>query len=184
MKKIVLSSILGVAVIMGSCGKKVTASFSGATQGQAYHTHHKTSTVQNSEANIENAASATTIATNEAVVANEVVEAKESKEVAVSKAEKSKKTVAALREDIKNLDQSKLTEKQQKLVKKLDKKLEKLEKKQKNAKDLMHIGIVLAIAGLAGILIGAILGIGILWQLGALCLVIGFCLIVYDLIAD
>ncbi len=178
MKKIILSTILGASVLLSSCGKKITASFSGSTQEQAYHINKKVNTSKtetNSDSEMPKSVSPI-------VSSNEVVEAKESKNNEVSKTELKQK-ISSARATIQNMDKSQLSEKQQKMMKKLDHKLEKMEKKSPNQKNgslskLLIIGIVLAVVGI--VLVAATWGV--LWVLGLICLLIGLVLILLEVL--
>jgi TolA-binding protein len=177
MKKIILSTILGASVLLSSCGKKITASFSGSNQEQAYHVNKKTNatkTETNTDAVAPNPVSPV-------VSSNEVVEAKDAKDNNISKTELKQK-ISSARETIQNMDKSQLNEKQQKMMKKLDHKLEKMEKKgplQKNGSlsKLLIIGIILLV-------VGAILwGVGgPLWILGLIAVIIGLVLVLIELL--
>lgn len=178
MKKIILSTILGASVLLSSCGKKITASFSGSTQEQAYHINKKVNTSKtetNSDSEMPKSVSPI-------VSSNEVVEAKESKNNEVSKTELKQK-ISSTRAVIKNSDKSQLSEKQQKMMKKLEKKLEKLEKKSKtngSLSKLLIVGIILAIVGI--VLIAANGGVAVLWALGLIALLIGLVLILIEVL--
>lgn len=178
MKHIITLSILAAGLLVTSCGKKITASFSGVNQNQAYHT--KTKAAETTEAKVEENAIV------EASVSEEkTIDAKE-----VKKAEAFKK-VGEYRENLKNVDKSTLSKKQSKLFKKLDNKLEKLQKKSQNKggiSSLTKTGIILAVIGLALMILAVIISAGgiswLFWVLGGLALVIGLIIVLYDLLVN
>ena len=185
MKKIITIPVLIAFCILlfTSCGKKITASFSSNNHHGHYVKHKMHDKVSQNEAAA--ACHVDTVAQDTATPASEqeVVEARDAKDTKVSKADLKQK-VTALRDNIKTIDRTKLTDKQEKLVNKLDKKLERIEKKaDKNADGgLMRAGIILAIAGLALIVLG-ILVHGVFYFLGVLFLLVGIILILVDLIS-
>ena len=64
--------------------------------------------------------------------------------------------------------------------KKLNKFIDKIKEKSETNEDLRRLGIIIGACGLAALIIGAILGIGIFWQLGGLALVLGIVLFLID----
>jgi uncharacterized membrane protein len=178
MKHIITLSILAAGLLVTSCGKKITASFSGVNQNQAYHT--KTKAAETTEAKVEENA-----VVEASLYEEKTIDAKELKKV------ESFKKVAEYRENLKNADKSTLTKKQSKLLKKLDNKLEKLEKKSQNKggiSSLMKTGIIIAAIGLLVLILtaaGIFGGIsGLFWALGGIAFLAGLIIILYDLLQN